>query len=83
MNEGVYAGLEICSSVFYGNCLFFAKKLANERFTKKVSNSLIRSFLVSNLSDLLTLLIFGERPEQFAHITHQKRGNELIAHFLK
>ena len=27
------------------------------------------------------LLIFGERPEQFAHITHEKRGNEWIARF--
>ena len=27
------------------------------------------------------LLIFGERPEQFAHITHDKRGNEEIALF--
>ena len=30
----------------------------------------IRSFLVSNLSDSPTLLIFGEQPKQFAHITH-------------
>ena len=27
-------------------------------------------------------LNFGERPERFALITHQKRGNEQIAHFL-
>ena len=40
------------------------------------------SFLVSNQSDLLTSLIFGERPEKFAHIADQKRGNEQIAHFL-
>ena len=40
------------------------------------------SVLVSALSDLLTLLIFGERPERFAHIAHQKRGNEQIVHFL-
>ena len=25
-------------------------------------------------SDLLTSLIFGERPERFAHIAHQKEG---------
>ena len=37
-----------------------------------------RSFLVSDLSDLLTLFIFGERPEQFAHIAHHKWGNEQI-----
>ena len=39
------------------------------------------SFLVSDLSDSLTSLIFRERPERFAHIAHQKRGNERIAHF--
>ena len=33
--------------------------------------------------DSLTLLIFGERPEQFAHITHLKRGNERTANFFK
>ena len=38
---------------------------------KKMSDSLIRSFLVSNLSDSLTSLIFGERPEQFSHIAHK------------
>ena len=32
------------------------------------------SFLVSNLSDSLSLLIFGERPERFAHIAHKKEG---------
>ena len=31
-----------------------------------------RSFLVSDLSDSLTSLIFGERPEQFAHIAQRK-----------
>ena len=41
-----------------------------------------RSFLVSNLSDSLTSLIFGERPEGFAHIAHLKRGNERITHFV-
>ena len=41
------------------------------------------SFLVNNFSNLFTSLIFGERPERFAHIAHWKRGNEWIAHFLK
>ena len=51
---------------------------------KKTSNSLIfgdqperfahgRSFLVSDLSDLLTSLIFGGQPEQFAHIADLKK----------
>ena len=35
---------------------------------KKTSDLLICSFLVSDLSDSLTSLIFGEQPEQFAHI---------------
>ena len=38
-------------------------------------------FLGSNLSNLLTSLIFGERPEGFTHMSHQKRGNERFAHF--
>ena len=38
------------------------------------------SFLVSDLSDLLKMLIFGEQPERFTHITHQKRGNEKIVY---
>ena len=37
---------------------------------KKKSNSLICSFLVSNLSNLLKVTHFGERPEQFAHIAY-------------
>ena len=42
----------------------------NERMSnslKKTGNSLIRSFLVSDLSDSLTLLMFRKRPEQIAH----------------
>ena len=34
---------------------------------KKTSDSLIHSFLVSNLSNSLSSLIFGEWPERFAH----------------
>ena len=40
------------------------------------------SFLVSDLSDLLTSLIFGELPRRFAYNAHQNGGNERIAHFL-
>ena len=42
----------------------------NERMSdslKKMSDSLIRSFLVSEMSDSLTLLISSERFEQIAH----------------
>ena len=35
----------------------------------------------ATVSDLLTLLIFSERPERFTHIAHQKRGNEWFTHF--
>ena len=51
-----------------------SKKLAIR--SKKMSDSLIRSFLVSDLSDSLTSLIWFERNERFTHIAHQKRGNE-------
>ena len=60
----------------------FSERIA--RFCKKMSNSLIRSFLVGNLSNSLMvahfwwatwascswLLIFDERPERFAYIAH-------------
>ena len=42
----------------------------NERMSnslKKMSDSLIRSFLVSEMSDSLTSLISSERSEQIAH----------------
>ena len=41
-------------------------------FCTKMSDSLILSFLVSDLSDLLTSLIFNEQPERFTHIAHKK-----------
>ena len=88
-------GLGICSSVFWANRSISAQKWANRSFFWATwaihSRSLIfseqperifhgRSFLVSDLSNSLTSLIFGERPEQFefAHIAHQKRGNKRI-----
>ena len=62
---------------------FFVKKWVNRSFAKKTSNLLIRSFLVSNLSDSLTvahfwwapgaicsqLLFCHEQPERFPHIS--------------
>ena len=47
----------------------------------KTSDLLIHSFLVRDLSDLLTSIIFGEGPERFAHVAHLKRGNEQIPRF--
>ena len=63
---------------------FWSKNEQMSDSLKKISDSLIRSFLVSNLSDSLTIahflwatwanrswsLIFGERNERFAHIAH-------------
>ena len=49
-----YPGLGIRSSVFQANRSFFAQKWANERFAQKHEQ-----FTHS--------LIFGERPERFAH----------------
>ena len=62
------SGLGICSLVFWANCSFFNKKQLNEQFAqknKRFAHSLIfgeqpewiadgHSFLVSDLSDLLT-----------------------------
>ena len=53
-----YTGLGIRSSIFWANCSFLAK---NERMSdslKKRCNLLIRSFLVSNLSDSLMVTHF-------------------------
>ena len=76
---------------FLSELLVFCQK--NERMSnllKKVSNSLIRSFLVSDLSDsLMDAHFFGERPERFAHsrsflvsdlsdLLTSLRGNEQI-----
>ena len=55
---------------FLSESLVFAKKWANEGFAQKKSDSLIHSFLVSDLSDSLTSLSFGEWLERFAHIAH-------------
>ena len=79
-----WPGLGIRSSVIWANRSVFAKKWANERFARKnkrFTHSLIFgeqperfahgcSFLVRDLSNLLTSLIFGEQPERFAHIPH-------------
>ena len=59
---------------------FLQKNVRPERFAQggsflvsDLSESLmVAHFLVRDLSNLLTSLIFGERPEQLAHITHQK-----------
>ena len=77
-------GLGIRSSVFWANRSFFRKNERMRDLLKKVSNLLIRSFFVSDLSDLLMVahflwatwanrswsLIFSERHEQFTHIAH-------------
>ena len=73
LNKRFFSGLGICSSVFWANCSFFAQNWANERFAQKneqFTHSLTfgerpeqiahgHSFLVSDLSDSLTSLIFG------------------------
>ena len=50
-------GLGIRSSVFWANHSFFAKNEQIAHLLKKTSDLLIRSFLVSNLSDLFASLI--------------------------
>ena len=48
----------------------------------KMSDSLIPSFLVSDVSKLLRSLTKNERCEQIAQVVHQKWANERIACFL-
>ena len=58
---------------FLSESVVFCEKLSDlSDSLKKTSDSLIRSFLVSDLGDLLTSLIFGEWPERFTHIADQK-----------
>ena len=55
----IFLGLGICSSVFRVNRSFFLPK--NEQMSnwlKKMSDSLIRSFLVSDLRDSLMIAYF-------------------------
>ena len=72
----------ICILLYYSQGWEFAQLISeriarflskNERMRdllKKKSDSLILSFLVSEMSDSLTSLIFGEQNERFAHIAH-------------
>ena len=74
------AGFEIRPSNFGANRSFYAKK------SELMSDSLIHSFLVSDLSDSLTIahsfqanwancsqsLICPERPERFAHFAQKE-----------
>ena len=48
-----------------------------------MSDSLIPSFLVSDVSKSLRLLTINEQCEQIAQVDHQKWVNEWIAHFFK
>ena len=56
--------------IIFNNCSLgkFAKFLSSCKVEKL--SSLPK--LVSDLSDSLTSLIFGEQPERFAHISHKK-----------
>ena len=61
ISTGMYLpGLGIRSSVFRAKHSIFAQKRTNEQFAslKKKSDSLICSFLVSDLSDSLTIAYF-------------------------
>ena len=48
-----------------------------------MSESLISSFLVSNVSESLRLLTKNEQCERIAQVAHQKWANEWIAHFFE
>ena len=76
LKKGKNTGLGIRSLVFWANCLFFAKNEQMSYLLKIWAICLFahfwwatwgirshRSFLVINLRDSLTSLIFGEQPE--------------------
>ena len=63
------------SHFWWGTWALRSRSLISSEWPERNAHG--RSFLVSNLRDLLTSLIFVERPDQFTHIAHQKRGNEL------
>ena len=48
-----------------------------------MSESLISSFLVSDVSELLISLKSNEQCERIAQFAHKKWANEWIAHFFK
>ena len=52
-------------------------------FIKKMSNSLIPSFLMSDVSKSLRSLTKNERCERIAQVAHQKWANEQIARFFE
>ena len=57
-------GWEFAHLIYEWIARFLSKNERMSNSLKKMSDSLIYSFLVSDLSDSL---IFGERPERFAH----------------
>ena len=50
----------------------FSHALIFGEWPERITNGHL--FLVSDLSDSLSSLSFGEQPERFAHIAHQKEG---------
>ena len=69
----VFAGIRSFAHFWWETWAICSQTLISSEQPERIAHG--RSFLVSELGDLLTSLIFGERPEQFAHIAHQKRGN--------
>ena len=80
----IYQGWEFAHWISKRIALFLPKNERMSDLLKAMSDSLIRSFLMSDLSDSLMiahflwanwanhswLLIFGEQPERYANITH-------------
>ena len=62
-----WAGLGISSFDFRANRLFLVKNEQMSYSLKKINDSLISSFLMSEMSNSLTLRISSEWPEQIAH----------------
>ena len=67
---------------FPSESLVFCQKMSQWAIhSKKWAIHSFAHFWWATLANCSWSLIFCERPERFAHIAHQKRGNEWIAHF--
>ena len=66
-SSGLKQGWEFAHLIPERIARFLSKNEQMSDSLKKMIHSLIRSFLVSEMSDSLTALISSERPEQIAH----------------
>ena len=78
-----FQGWEFAHLISERIAAFFLKNERMRDSLNKMSDSLIHSFLVSEMSDLLTSLIWFEQNERFTHIAHQKKRKWAIRSFFR